>query len=287
VSDAPGTDADANADQREYWNSEEGAVWVRERDRYDEMLAPFTAALLDAAVPGPDDSVLDIGCGTGATTIAAARLAPAGQVSGYDISGPMVEGARRRAAAEGVANVRFEVRDAQTDPLGADAGLVLSRFGVMFFEDPVAAFTNLHAALAPGGRLAFVCWQPLFANEWMTVPALAVAEHVPLPEPAPAGTPGPFSFGDADLVRRVLDAAGFADVAVEPFATSLLLGGVGTVDDAVTFLRSTGMGRTLLSAATPDVVDAALDGVRAALAPHHDGDGVRLDSATWIVTARR
>jgi hypothetical protein len=157
----------------------------------------------------------------------------------------------------------------------------------MFFDDPVAAFTNLGGAIAPGGRLAFVCWQPLFVNEWMTVPALAVAEHVPLPEPPAPGTPGPFSFGDADLVRTVLADAGFADVTVEPFEASLLLGGVGTVDAAVAFLRNTGMGRTLLSTAPADVVDAALAGVRDALAPHHDGDGVRLNAATWIVTASR
>ena len=162
---------------------------------------------------------------------------------------------------------------------------MLSRFGVMFFDDPVAAFTNLHHTMAPGGRLGFVCWQPLFVNEWMTVPALAIAEHVPLPDPPAPGTPGPFSFGDPDHVRAVLGAAGFGDPSVTAFETSLLLGGVGSVEDAVEFLRSTGMGRTLLSQAPTDVVDHALDGVRAAVAPHHDGDGVRLASAIWIVTA--
>jgi SAM-dependent methyltransferase len=275
----------ANAEQREYWNSDEGAIWVREQDRYDEMLAPFTPALLDAAPPGTSDSVLDVGCGSGATTIAAARLAGDGRATGNDISEAMIGAARRRAEREGVTNATFAVRDAQTDALDAGVDLVMSRFGVMFFDDPAAAFTNLRRALTPGGRIAFVCWQPLFVNEWMTVPALAVAEHVPLPEPPAPGTPGPFSLGDPDLVRTVLGTAGFGDVSIEPFETSLLLGGVGSVEDAVTFLRSTGMGRTLLSAAPTDVVDRALGGVRDALAPHHDGDGVRLASATWIVSA--
>ena len=277
----------ANAEQREYWNSDEGAIWVTDEARYDEMLAPFAAALLDAEVPAPDATVLDVGCGTGATTIAAARLASRGVTTGIDISGPMIEGARRRAEREGVTNVAFEVCDAQAESIPTRPDLVLSRFGVMFFDDPVAAFTNLGGAIAPGGRMAFVCWQPLFVNEWMTVPALAVAEHVPLPEPPAPGTPGPFSFGDADLVRTVLADAGFAEVSVAPFEASLLLGGVGSVDAAVAFLRNTGMGRTLLSAAPPDVVDAALAGVRDALAPHHDGDGVRLNAATWIVTASK
>lgn len=279
--------SDANAEQREYWNSDEGAIWVTDEARYDEMLAPFSAALLDAAAPASDATLLDVGCGTGATTIAAARLASGGVTTGIDISRPMIEGARRRAEREGVTNAAFEVCDAQVDPIPTRPDLLLSRFGVMFFDDPVAAFGNLHGAIEPGGRLAFVCWQPLFVNEWMTVPALAVAEHVPLPEPPPAGTPGPFSFGDADLVRRVLDTAGFADVSVEPFEASLLLGGVGSVDAAVTFLRNTGMGRTLLSTAPADVVDAALAGVADALTPHHDGDGVRLNAATWIVKASK
>jgi SAM-dependent methyltransferase len=278
-------DADANAEQRDYWNSEEGAVWVREQDRYDEMLAPFTPALLDAAAPGAADTIVDVGCGTGVTTIAAARLAIDGQVTGYDISGPMIEGARRRAANQGVTNVRFDVADAQTDALGSRVDVVLSRFGVMFFDDPLVAFANLRAALAPGGRLAFACWQPLFSNQWMTIPALAVAEHVALPDPPAPGTPGPFSLGDAEHLRAILVGAGFADASITPFETSLLLGGVGSVDDAVTFLRSTGMGRTLLREAPVDAVEAALAGVRAALAPHHDGDGVRLGSAAWIVTA--
>ena len=277
----------ANEQQREYWNSDEGAVWVTDEARYDEMLAPFATALLDAETPSADATVLDVGCGTGATTLGAARLASRGVTTGIDISGPMIEGARRRAEREGVTNVAFAVCDAQVDPLPARPDLVLSRFGVMFFDDPVAAFTNLHGAIAPGGRLAFVCWQPLFVNEWMTVPALAVAEHVPLPDPPPPGTPGPFSFGDADLVRRVLDASGFVDVSVTPYEASLLLGGVGSVEHAVAFLRNTGMGRALLSEAPPDVVDTALTGVRDALAPHHDGDGVRLNAATWIVTASK
>ena len=226
------------------------------------MLAPFTPALLDAAAPARSDTVLDVGCGTGGTTVGAARLAADGRATGIDISEAMVDGARRRAEREGVTNVAFAVRDAQTDDLGGGVDLVLSRFGVMFFDDPVTAFSNLRRTLTPAGRLGFVCWQPLFVNEWMTVPALAVAEHVPLPEPPGPGVPGPFSFGDPDHVRSVLGAAGFGAVTVDAFEASVLLGGVGSVEEAVTFLRSTGMGRTLLSEAPTDVVDRALDGVR-------------------------
>jgi SAM-dependent methyltransferase len=277
--------SDANAQQREYWNSEEAAQWVDAEARYDEMLAPFTTALLEAAPPARDSTLLDVGCGTGGTTLAAARLAAGGTVLGIDISRPMIEAARQRADREGITNARFEVRDAQVDPFEPGTDLALSRFGVMFFDDPAAAFTNLRRAVAPGGRVAFVCWQPLFVNEWMTVPALAVAEHIPLPEPPAPGTPGPFSLGDADLVRSILDAAGFTGVTIAPFETSLLLGGRGDASHAVAFLRATGMGRTLLSDAANDVVTRALGAVHDALAPHHDGAGIRLGAKTWIVQA--
>jgi SAM-dependent methyltransferase len=273
-----------NAEQREHWNTAEGEHWVNAEARFDEMLDPFTTVLLDAAAPGPDDAVLDVGCGTGGTTVAAA--ARAGRVTGVDISAPMIEAARRRAERAGVTNVDFAVRDVQVDDLPAGVDRVVSRFGVMFFDDPVAAFANIRGALAPDGRLVFVCWQGLAANPWTAVPALAVAEHVP-PAAAPVpGAPGPFAFGDPDRVRSVLTDAGFGDVDVAPFTTTLLLGGRGTTDDAVTFLRNAGAGRRMLAGAGDDERDRALAALHDALAPHHDGEGVRLGAATWTVTAR-
>jgi len=178
------------------------------------------------------------------------------------------------------------VRDAQVDDLPSDVDLAISRFGVMFFEDPVAAFVNLRGALAPDGRLVFVCWQGLAANPWTAVPALAVAEHVPPAAPPVPGAPGPFAFGDPDRVRSVLIDAGFRDVDLAPFTTTLLLGGRGTTDDAVTFLRNAGAGRRMLAGATDEARDRALAALHDALAPHHDGEGVRLGAATWTVTAR-
>ena len=271
----------ANADQREYWNREGGSVWVEDQARFDEMLAPFATAVLDAAGLGADTTVIDLGCGTGALTLAAA--ARAGHATGLDISVPMIDAARRRAEREGVTNARFDVCDAQADPLPS-ADVAVSRFGVMFFEDPIAAFANVRRAIAPSGRLVFVCWQGLLVNEWMTLPTFTAAEHVPLPDPPAPGTPGPFSLGDEDHLRAVLDGAGFADVAITPFTTTLLLGGTGSVEDAVPFLERTGMGRTMLSEASPEALTRVREGLATALAPHHDGTGVRLGAATWIVT---
>jgi SAM-dependent methyltransferase len=273
-----------NAEQITYWNTGEAEHWVDAQDRYDEMLAPFTDALLDVAAILPTDRILDVGCGTGATTCAAAAIAADGTAQGLDISQPMVDAARRRAAAGHVTNVSFTVADAQTEPFSADHDVILSRFGVMFFDDAVAAFSNLRSALAPGGRVAFVCWQPMLTNEWMTVPALAAFAHVAPPTPPADDAPGPFSFGDPDRVRSVLTDAGFEGAAVEAFETRILLGGRGTVDDAVTFLGSTGMSRILLADQPPETVAAAMDSIRTALAPHAGPDGVRLGAAAWIVT---
>ncbi len=280
------TDTTANAAQAEYWNADEARHWVVEQDRYDRMLAPFGARLLETAAVAPDGRVLDVGCGTGATTCDAARTAARGHAHGVDISRSMVEAARERARREGLTNVDFDVADAQTHAFDPDFDVAISRFGVMFFDDPIAAFANLRAALKPGaGRFVFVCWQPVLENEWMVVPIAAVAQHVPLPQPPAPGTPGPFSLGERDRIMTVLEGAGFRDAAIEPIDQPVLLAGGGTVDDAVTFVRRTGMARLMLSDAPDDVVARALDAIRDALGPYVTADGVRLGSAAWLVRA--
>jgi SAM-dependent methyltransferase len=281
------TGSETNAAQVELWNGEEAQHWVVEQDRYDRMLAPFATAVLELAALSPTDRVVDIGCGTGPTTCDAARTVSGGHARGLDISQPMIDGARERAAALGLSNVTFDVGDAQTDRLTPDVDVVLSRFGVMFFDDADAAFANLRTALGAEGRLAFVCWQGMFLNEWMAVPALAAVQHVPLPEMGPPDAPGPFSLGDPDRVRSVLSGAGYSDITVDPFETTLLLGGGGSLDEAVTFLRSTGMAHALFDGAPADDVDRAIAAVRTALEPHVTPEGVRLGAATWLVAANR
>lgn len=278
----------SNADQIEHWNSEESRHWVDNAERYDTMLGGYVEHILGAAHLASGDRVLDVGCGSGATTIAAARIAADGDVLGVDLSGPMLDHARARAADAGLTNVAFEQQDAQTASLETGSrDAVISRFGVMFFEDPVAAFTNIAGALAPGGRVSFACWKDIAANEWMLVPGMAVAAHAPLPDPGEPGAPGPFAFGDADRVRGVLTAAGLTSVEITSIDDPLLLGGHGTVDEAVAFLRGTGMAKVLLADAAPDVVERALDAVREALVPYETPDGVRLGAGVWLVTARR
>jgi SAM-dependent methyltransferase len=277
-----------NTDQAERWNSgEDMAHWIDNQARYDRMNEPFTTLILDAAALRPGSQVLDVGCGCGGTTLAAARLVAPGQAVGIDLSGPMLARARADAEAAGLGNAVFQQGDAQVHPLEpARFDTVISRFGTMFFADPVAAFANVRSAARPGGRLVFVCWQPLAANQWLLVPGAALAEHVPPPAGFGSGDgPGMFAFADPDRVRPILAAAGWRDIEITSEHRSILVGGGGSIDDAVGFLRTASMGRMMLAGADADTADRAVASVRAALAPYADADGVHLDAAVWLVQA--
>lgn len=282
-------DTGPNAESARYWNEEGGRSWVDEHARFDGQLAPFADAVLALAAPQPGERALDVGCGTGALTVRVAEaVAPDGGVVGLDVSEPMAALARTRAAEAGVP-VEVVVADAQTGAVAAHGpfDLLVSRFGVMFFDDPVAAFTNLAGALSPGGRVAFACWQGYERNPWMSVPMDAALEHLP-PEPVlPPGAPGPFAFGDREHVQAVLERAGLADVRVEAFEGELLLAGGGSVEDAYAFLENTSLGRRLLQQDDPEVGDRVERSVRGALQAHARSDGVTLGFATWLVSARR
>jgi SAM-dependent methyltransferase len=289
---APATEASApNAEMIRYWNEQAGPTWVSVQERLDTQIGPLGAESLARAALQQAERVLDVGCGCGATTLAIAEAVGAtGRVLAVDISAPMLERARARAAERGLGErIAWQLADAQTasfEPQGADC--VFSRFGVMFFDDPVAAFTNLRAALRPGGRLAFVCWQARERNPWMMVPALAAMRHVAFPPPPPADAPGPFAFADAERVRGILDDAGFSEVACSGVETALRVGG-GSLDDAVELMVSVGpVGAALREARATDAQRArVIDAVREALESFDTPRGLEAPAAAWIVTARR
>jgi SAM-dependent methyltransferase len=277
----------ANTAQAEHWNTGPGvAHWVRNQHRYDRMHQPFTTMLLDAAGLRPGQQVLDVGCGAGGTTLAAARLVAPGEVTGVDLSAPMLELARADAQKAGLGNVTFHQDDVQVRHFGpARFDTVISRFGVMFFEDPVAAFTNIRSAVRPGGRLVFVCWQPLAANDWLLVPGAALAGHVPPADFGTAAGPGMFAFADQNLVYEILAGAGWTDIQITPQQVMLLVGGGGSVDDTTGFLRTATIGRTMLEGADEATTERALTAVRAELARHADAEGVHLGAGVWLVQA--
>ncbi|MDF2901645.1 MAG: SAM-dependent methyltransferase, partial [Phenylobacterium sp.] len=191
----------ANADQIAYWNNAAGETWAALQDRLDRQIEPLGLRAIEAGAPQPGERVLDIGCGCGQTSFELARrVGPSGRVLGVDISAPMLEVARQRAAGA-AANVSFIEADAQTHAFqNGGFDLAISRFGVMFFDDPTAAFRNIGAALRPGGRLSFVCWRPMLENAWMATPLFAAMPLLPpLPPPDPAA-PGPFAFADPERV---------------------------------------------------------------------------------------
>ena len=278
----------ANEAQIEQWNSDEAGHWVAYQDRYDAMLAPFSNRILDATPISKVSRVLDVGCGCGSTTLEVARRVTAGRATGIDISAPMLEAAKSRADASNITNVSWLLGDAQVMEMAAGSfDAAISRFGVMFFDDPEAAFANIARALGPGGTLAFACWQEMLKNEWILVPGLALAEHVPLPDLGPPGGPGMFALADPERIRSVLSGAGFASVAVEPLDEPVLVGGGGSVATTIEFLEQRGLARTMLKDVTGDLRARATAAVASALEPFETADGVRMRTAAWLVTGRR
>ncbi len=278
---------DRNADQYDAWNGDSGTRWVASADQRDAVLSPIADRLLATAAIAPGERVLDIGCGCGATTIAAAHATgTSGSVVGLDLSAPMLDVARSRAATAGLYNVSFVQGDAQTTRLEDDFDVVISRFGTMFFDDPTAAFANLASHLRPGGRLCLVTWQPLEANEWLVVPGATLLEHGSLPPAADPAAPGMFAQSDPDAIHSVLTEAGLTETASEPLVLPLTFG--QTADEAVDYLADSGPGRAILDTIPDNQRATALNQVKHVLENHADPHGhITLRAAVWITTARR
>ena len=271
-----------NEEQIEYWNGGAGDMWVALQERLDRQLGSLGRVAFAALAPRAGERILDVGCGAGTTTLELAEaVGPTGRVVGVDVSGQLVATARRRNRS---AQVSFVEADAQTHVFDEPFDAIYSRFGMMFFADPTAAFANLRRALAPDGRIAFVCWRSVEENPFMTAPMVAARKYFPnLPPPPDPEAPGPFALADGARLGRILAAAGFRDVAIAPHDEKI--GGndrAGTLELA---LHIGPLGRLLRE--HPDkravVLDAVRDAVEALLV---DGIGCA-PSATWVVTARR
>jgi SAM-dependent methyltransferase len=273
-----------NSDQIAFWNGAGGEKWLARHDRMEPQLAPLGLAAIEAAAPRAGERVIDIGCGTGPTSLKLADLVgERGLVLGVDVSEALIEAARHNA--RGRANLQFLLGDASRHKLQGGFDLLFSRFGVMFFADPVSAFAHLRSALKPAGRLAFVCWRTFKENDWAFLPFMAAVPHLPpIERPAP-DAPGPFAFGDPERVKRLLKEAGFADIAVAPLDRHMTAG--ETVDRAVAFVSDTGPVSRVLTDASPAQREAAVASIRQMFEKRMaDGVGLSLPAACWIVTAR-
>ena len=273
-----------NADQIEYWNASAGPTWVQFQAQLDRQLKPLGDEAIRILAPRTGERMLDIGCGCGETSLDLATHAGfAGAVVGVDISEPMLAVARARAGPAGAARPEFRRVDAQTGDLGAGVfDAVFSRFGVMFFADPAAAFANIRKALKPDARLTFVCWRPFGENLWMRIPMEAAASFLPPTPPPDPAAPGPFAFADPDRVRGILGDAGFRDIAINPFDARI---GGSDLDQTVQLTFRVGpLGAALRE--NPDLTPKVTEAVRKAVEPYITPEGARMPAAVWIVSAR-
>ena len=275
-----------NAQQRTYWNEVAGPKWVQLDALINDQIEGLGLEGMQRAQPAAGEAVLDIGCGCGRTSLELARsVGPEGRVLGADVSRPMLELARSRAGDS--PQLSFEEADAQTHAFEAGAfDLLFSRFGVMFFGDPGAAFRNLRASLRPGGRMVFVCWQEIGKNPWMAIPGAAAMQHLEPGAPPDPTAPGPFAFADATRVKGLLEAAGFEGVRHESHESRVAVGrGLGG-EQILDFLVQMGPAGAAMREATPELQQRIRDSVAEAVQPLIGDDGMVAEAATWIVHAQ-
>jgi SAM-dependent methyltransferase len=278
--------ADRHQEQLSYWNSAGGARWAGAQDHLDKMLAPVSRLLLGRARAEPGMAVLDIGCGGGRTTLEIAQMVgPKGRATGVDVSEQLIGLAKARVS--GLSHVEFVLADAASCPFTPFADLAISRFGVMFFGCPAAAFTNVRKAIKPDGRLVFACWRALDENPWMKVPLKAVySAGAPTPPRPGPEDPGPFSFADPERVKRILTTAGFRDIALIPEDVSLDIAAGEGLAAATQQAMTIGAAAAALRDQPQDIHDTAARLIEKALAPYAAGGSVSLPGSIWLVEAR-
>ena len=274
-----------NQEQKEFWNDLKGQIWVEMQPRIDGMLAPFDEQTMQTLELRSGERVLEIGSGTGTSSLGLLqRIGPSGSLLAVDLSRIMLNRAVERAEDAGASNAKFVEADAQLHDFPAgffDAAY--SRFGIMFFEDPVTAFRNIRSALKPGARLAFVCWADRQENSWISYPARVARQFLELPDAPPEGAPGMFSMEKEGRIRDILQDAGWSGISVEVFETENLIG--SDVEDAADFISKMGPMSEPFAKAEPLLQEKTLAALKEALQPYEASDGVRMKFCNWIVSA--
>ncbi len=288
MSEAANPALEGNAAQIAYWNGRTGLTWTTLHEPIDSLFGPVTEIALEAAAPAPGERAIDVGCGCGATVLELARrVGPSGRVLGVDVSEPMAARARGRITAQNLTNADVLVADAALHAFPrSQADLLFSRFGVMFFTDPVAAWANLRLAMRPGGRLLCAVWRPLADNPWARVPLEAARSLLPIDPPADPDAPGPFAWAAADRVHAILAEAGWREIGMARHDVPLPLAAPGQIAVAAEFATRVGPLARALAAADPALRPAARQAVATALHAHDGPAGIRLSGSIWIVSAR-
>lgn len=283
------TASDPRPSEEQMWAGPSGERWLANAAKFEASLVPIGNALLDAAALTPGLRVLDVGCGAGALALeVASRVAPGGAVTALDISPPLIAEARRKAAAHPPkADLHFALEDAAHTHLPpASFDLLLSRFGIMFFSDPYAAFAHLHTRLLPTGRLALACWAAPTENPWMLDVRNIMAAYFDMPMPPPRA-PGPFAFADPDYLREILSKAGFQHITIAPWKSHMFVAGPGTNPQAAAEFLLTAIGIAQRATDAPPAVQTEIrEKLVAHLLPFDTDQGVSMPASAWIVTAR-
>lgn len=278
----------SNAEQIEYWNGDAGKRWAQEDNTMARLLSPVCAALLEHADIQGSRKAMDIGCGGGSQSLMLAQhLGAEASVLGVDISAPMLKVAQEKVAlAVDAAQLSFLEADASSHNFAADSfDLLFSRFGVMFFDEPVGAFSNMRSALSDTGKLAFCCWQPLADNDWTRIPLQAALQHVPMPETPDPHAPGPFAFADPQRVRSILSDSGFGNIAIESFTPDIRFGEAPTLQQSVRELAMIGPVSRLLTGQDSELMEKVFGAMEEVLTPYYRDGALLLRGAIWFVTA--
>ena len=281
--------SEVNKNQRDFWSGKGGDIWVERQNAMDTMLSPLGEAALNKLNLNEGENVLDIGCGCGHTTLnIAKRISPDGQVTGLDISKPMLKRAKESANEMSISNASFNCVDVQTDDMGEEVySAAFSRFGVMFFEDPVAAFCNINKSLITGASLSFVCWQSPALNPWQSLFIEAVKKYVDLPSPPPR-SPSPFAFMESEYVSSILEESNFQNIMIEGHEAEVNMFSGRSLSDSVKDYISinpvvSGMLKDSTEQEKTEIINSAIE----AFSPYYSAKGLMFPSATWLVTTTK
>ena len=276
-----------NLKQKEFWSGSGGDVWVNKQSEMDIMLNPLGTKAISKLDLSKATKIIDIGCGCGATTLEIAKQLEEGEIIGIDISEPMLARAAKNASDQSLSNANFQVLDVQVDDMPSDFDIAFSRFGVMFFEDPYQAFSNIYKSLKENGQLSFVCWQNPPLNPWQSLSLQVIKEYLDLPSPPPK-SPGPFAFEDKNYISDILNQSNFKDIEIEDNQEDIVMASGKSIEEACEdYLTINPVVTEMLKNSKEELKDEILQALILKFSEFHNGDGLLFPSATWIVTARK